>query len=87
MRPTHVLSLARHIFGCCVQGDRVALDETGAVARRTLPAAARVSGLNGVVTQRLSTLKNESRQLRKHAGSAESAARGWPTRKPVCCPR
>lgn len=33
MRPSHVLSLARHIFGCWVQVDRVAPDETGAVAR------------------------------------------------------
>ncbi|NYI02781.1 cell envelope biogenesis protein TolA [Cupriavidus plantarum] len=68
---------------------RVALDETGAAGRRSPTHEATVSprvvapaatgegvGLNGLLTQRLSTLEDENRQLRERAATAESAARG-----------
>lgn len=68
---------------------RVALDETGAVGPRgpmpavavpprtpaSAPEAGEATGLSAVLTQRMSMLEDENRQLRERAATAESAAR------------
>ncbi|WP_354676638.1 cell envelope biogenesis protein TolA [Cupriavidus plantarum] len=62
---------------------RVAMDETGAAGPRgvtpgTVPAAeaGEGTGLAALLTQRVSMLENENRQLRERAATAEAAARG-----------
>ncbi|CAG9186843.1 cell envelope biogenesis protein TolA [Cupriavidus pampae] len=69
---------------------RVALDETGAAGRRgptpavavpprvpaPAPEAGEGTGLAALLTQRMSMLEEENRQLRERAATAETAARG-----------